>query len=66
MHRERTYQDFLLNYAALEDKKRQVLVKIAEAQKTLVVYIIGPLGIDSSFMLLPFLRRCPSENTRRR
>ena len=40
MVREETYQEFLLKYAAIEDKMREVLVKIVEAQKTLVVCIL--------------------------
>ncbi|KAI9571859.1 hypothetical protein HD554DRAFT_1732921 [Boletus coccyginus] len=33
---EETYQEFLLNYAVIEDKKREVILKIAETQKALV------------------------------
>ncbi|KAH0834022.1 hypothetical protein J3R83DRAFT_11258 [Lanmaoa asiatica] len=33
---EETYQEFLLKYASIEDKKREIIVKITEAQKTLV------------------------------
>ncbi|KAF8553624.1 hypothetical protein OG21DRAFT_1485279 [Imleria badia] len=33
---EETYQEFLLKYATNEDKMREVVVKIVEAQKTLV------------------------------
>ena len=39
-YREKTYQEFLLTYAAIEDKKREVIVKIIEAQKALVVCIV--------------------------
>lgn len=37
------YQDFLLKNAAIEDKKREVMVKIVEAQKTLVVCILSSI-----------------------
>ncbi|KAF8130377.1 hypothetical protein EV363DRAFT_249034 [Boletus edulis] len=36
-HMEETYQEFLSTYAAIEDKTREVMVKIIDAQKTLVV-----------------------------
>ncbi|KAG6370717.1 hypothetical protein JVT61DRAFT_4638 [Boletus reticuloceps] len=35
-HMEETYQEFLSTYAAIEDKTREVMVKIIDAQKTLV------------------------------
>jgi hypothetical protein len=67
--REETYQEFLLKYATIEDKKREVIVKIAETQKTLVVCIF--LSIREAYhtarysLCLSLSRHCPSENTRR-
>lgn len=46
--REEAYQEFLLKYAAIEDKQREVIVKIVEAQKTLVVCI--SLSIHDAYM----------------
>lgn len=41
--RENAYQEFLAKYAAIEDKTRDVLVKIIAAQKTLVVCVFSSL-----------------------